>query len=103
LEEVVEVFNLLDNLKFSKEEEVEEKVYEDEKVRVLRTMSLDQVTDFMIQDEDEFVVLMEGKASIETDREVIEMKKGDFLFIEKGLRHRVIGQDKAVWFCLFVK
>lgn len=59
MEEVVEVFNLLDNLKFSKEEEVEEKVYEDEKVRVLRTMSLDQVTDFMIQDEDEFVVLME--------------------------------------------
>lgn len=55
----MEVFNLLDNLKFSKEEEVEEKVYEDEKVRVLRTMSLDQVTDFMIQDEDEFVVLME--------------------------------------------
>ena len=96
---MMEVFNLLDNLKFSKEEEVEEKVYEDEKVRVLRTMSLDQVTDFMIQDEDEFVVLMEGKASIET----IEMKKGDFLFIEKGLRHRVIGQDKAVWFCLFVK
>lgn len=99
----MEVFNLLDNLNFSRTEEVEEIVYEYEKVRVLRTMSLDQVTDFMIQEEDEFVVLMEGKASIETDREVIEMKKGDFLFIEKGLRHRVIGQDKAVWFCLFVK
>ena len=99
----MEVFDLLDNLKFSKEEEVEEKVYEDEKVRVLRTMSLDQVTDFMIQDEDEFVVLMEGKASIETDREVMEMKKGDFLFIEKGLRHRVIDQDRALWFCIFVK
>lgn len=99
----MEVFNLLDNLIFSKSEEVEEKVYEDEKVRVLRTMSLDQVTDFMIQDEDEFVVLMEGKASIETDREVIEMKKGDFIFIEKGLRHRVIDQDRAIWFCLFVK
>lgn len=99
----MEVFNLLANLNFSRTEEVEEKVYEDEKVRVLRTMSLDQVTDFMIQDEDEFVVLMEGKASIETDREVVEMKKGDFLFIEKGLRHKVIDQDKAVWFCLFVK
>lgn len=99
----MEVFNLLDNLKFSKEEEVEEKVYEDEKVRVLRTMSLDQLTEWMVQDEDEFVVLMEGKASIETDREVMEMKKGDFLFIEKGLRHRVIDQDRALWFCLFVK
>lgn len=103
MEEVVEVFNLLSNLKFSKKEEVEEIVYEDEKVRVLRTMSLDQFTEWMVQDEDEFVVLMEGKASIETDREVMEMKKGDFLFIEKGLRHRVIDQDRALWFCLFVK
>lgn len=103
MEEVVEVFNLFANLKFSKKEEVEEIVYEDEKVRVLRTMSLDQLTEWMVQDEDEFVVLMEGKASIETDREVIEMKKGDFLFIEKGLRHRVIDQDRALWFCLFVK
>lgn len=99
----MEVFNLLSNLKFSKKEEVEEIVYEDEKVRVLRTMSLDQFTEWMVQDEDEFVVLMEGKASIETDREVVEMKKGDFLFIEKGLRHRVIDQDRALWFCLFVK
>lgn len=99
----MEVFNLLSNLKFSKKEEVEEIVYEDEKVRVLRTMSLDQVTEWMVQDEDEFVVLMEGKASIETDREVMEMKKGDFLFIEKGLRHRVIDQDRALWFCIFVK
>ena len=99
----MEVFNLLSNLKFSKKEEVEEIVYEDEKVRVLRTMSLDQLTEWMVQDEDEFVVLMEGKASIETDREVMEMKKGDFLFIEKGLRHRVIDQDRALWFCLFVK
>lgn len=99
----MEVFNLLSNLKFSKKEEVEEIVYEDEKVRVLRTMSLDQMTGWMVQDEDEFVVLMEGKASIETDREVMEMKKGDFLFVEKGLRHRVIDQDRALWFCAFIK
>lgn len=99
----MEVFNLLNNLKFSKEEEVEEIVYEDEKVIVLRTMSLDQVTDFMIQDEDEFVILMEGFASIETEEKIVRMKKGDFLFIEKGLRHRVKDQDRALWFCLFVK
>lgn len=99
----MEVFNLLANLKFSKEEEVEEIVYEDEKVRVLRTMSLDQVTERMVQDEDEFVILMEGFASIETEVEIVRMKKGDFLFIGKGLRHRVIDQDRALWFCLFVK
>lgn len=99
----MEVFNLFDQIKFSDLEEVEEGIFENDRVRALRTMSLNQVTDFMVQDEDEFVILMDGFASIETESEVVRMKKGDFLFIPKGLRHRVIDQDKAIWFCLFVK
>lgn len=99
----MEVFNLFDHIRFSDLEEVEEGIFENEKVRALRTMSLNQVTDFMIQDEDEFVILMDGFASIETESEIVRMKKGDFLFIPKGLRHRVIDQYKALWFCLFVK
>lgn len=99
----MEVFNLFDRIKFSDLEEVEEGIFENDRVRALRTMSLNQVTDFMVQDEDEFVILMDGFASIETESEVVRMKKGDFLFIPKGLRHRVIDQDKAIWFCLFVK
>lgn len=99
----MDVFNLFDNIKFSDLEETQEGIFENEKVRAIRTMSLNQVTDYMVQDEDEFVILMEGLASIETESEIVRMKKGDFLFIPKGLRHRVIDQDKAVWFCLFVK
>lgn len=99
----MDIFNLFDHIKFSDLEEVEEGIFENEKVRAIRTMSLNQVTDYMVQDEDEFVILMEGLASIETESEIVRMKKGDFLFIPKGLRHRVIDQDKAVWFCLFVK
>lgn len=99
----MEVFNLFDRIKFSDLEEVEEGIFENDRVRALRTMSLNLVTDFMVQDEDEFVILMDGFASIETESEVVRMKKGDFLFIPKGLRHRVIDQDKAIWFCLFVK
>ncbi len=99
----MEVFNLFDHIRFSDLEEVEEGIFENDRVRALRTMSLNQVTDFMVQDEDEFVILMDGFASIETESEVVRMKKGDFLFIPKGLRHRVIDQDKAIWFCLFVK
>ena len=99
----MEDFNLFDQIKFSDLEEVEEGIFENDRVRALRTMSLNQVTDFMVQDEDEFVILMEGLASIETEDEIVRMKRGDFLFIPKGLRHRVIDQDKAIWFCLFVK
>lgn len=99
----MEVFNLFDHIKFSDLEEIEEGIFENEKVKVIRTLSLNQVTDYMVQDEDEVVILMEGLASIETESEIVRMKKGDFLFIPKGLRHRVIDQDKAIWFCLFVK
>lgn len=99
----MEVFNLFDHIRFSDLEEVEEGIFENEKVRALRTMSLNQVTDYMVQDEDEIVILMDGLASIETEDELVRMKKGDFLFIPKGLRHRVIDQDKALWFCIFVK
>lgn len=60
----MEVFNLLENLEFSSDEEVEEIIYEDEKMRVLRTMSLDQETDYMTQDEDELVILVAGEGSI---------------------------------------
>ncbi|WP_297789868.1 cupin domain-containing protein [uncultured Anaerococcus sp.] len=99
----MEVFNFLANLKFSTQEEVEELVYEDEKTRILRTLSLNQVTDFMTQDEDEAVLLLDGLASIETPTGTLRMKRGDFLFIPKGTRHRVVDQERAVWLCIFHK
>lgn len=46
----MEVFNLFDQIKFSDLEEVEEGIFENDRVRALRTMSLNQVTDFMVQD-----------------------------------------------------
>lgn len=99
----MEVFNLLENLEFSSDEEVEEIIYEDEKMRVLRTMSLDQETDYMTQDEDELVILVAGEGSIQTDDEIIKMKASDFLYIPHGQPHKVADQDKAVWFCVFIK
>lgn len=99
----MEVFNLLENLEFSSDEEVEEIIYEDEKMRVLRTMSLDQETDYMTQDEDELVILVAGEGSIQTDDEIIKMKAVDSLYIPNGQSHKVIDQDKAVWFCVFIK
>lgn len=99
----MKIFKLLKNLTFSQEEEVDQVIYEGEALKVLRTMSLNQTTDFMVQDQDEFVVLMKGKASIETSNDLVKMEEGDFLFIKKGVRHRVLDQDRAVWFCGFIK
>ncbi len=99
----MEVFNLLENLEFSSDEEVEEIIYEDEKMRVLRTMSLDQETDYMTQDEDELVILVAGEGSIQTKDRIIKMKPSDCIYIPYGQPHKVVDQDKAVWFCVFIK
>lgn len=99
----MEVFNLLENLEFSSDEEVEEIIYEDEKMRVLRTMSLDQETDYMTQDEDELVILVAGEGSIQTKGGIIKMKVSDCIYIPYGQSHKVVDQDKAVWFCVFIK
>ena len=99
----MEVFNLLENLEFSSDEEVEEIIYEDEKMRVLRTMSLDQETDYMTQDEDELVILVAGEGSIQTKDRIIKMKASDCIYIPYGQSHKVVDQDKAVLFCVFIK
>lgn len=41
-----ELYNVFKNIKFSEEREIEEKIYEDDSLKIIRTMSLDQVTDF---------------------------------------------------------
>lgn len=55
------LYNIFKNIRFSKDGEVEEKIYEDEGIKVIRTLSLDQVTDFYDQEELEIVFFAKGK------------------------------------------
>ena len=91
-----ELYNVFKNIKFSSEEEIEEKIYEDDSLKIIRTMSLDQVTGFYDQDELEIVILLGGKAQI-------ELEEGDNLVIRPHEIHRVSWQEKAVWLCIFKK
>lgn len=99
-----EFYNVFKNIKFSNDGEIEEKIYEDEGIRIIRTMSLDQVTDFYDQDELEIVFLLGGLAEIEYDNgRIISLEKGDTLEIRPHEIHRVRSQDRAVWLCIFRK
>ncbi|MCF7822193.1 MAG: cupin domain-containing protein [Mariprofundaceae bacterium] len=56
------------------------------------------------QDEDEFVLLLEGEAELEFEDETIHLKKGDYLTIKAYQRHRVkwTTPDKAtIWLAVF--
>jgi cupin 2 domain-containing protein len=57
------------------------------------------------QDEDEWVVLVRGTAALEFDGgEIVEMKEGDFLLIERHERHRVARtSEHAIWLAAHLK
>lgn len=97
------LFNLLDNLNFSEKCEIEEIIYEDESIVINRTLSLNQVTEEFDQKDLEIVLLYDGEAKIKFKDEVIELKPGDVLKINPHDVHRVIYQNKAIWFCIFKK
>lgn len=98
------LYNVFKNIKFSSDGEIEEKIYEDESLKIIRTMSLDQVTDFYDQEELEIVFLLGGVAEIEyDDGRTISLEKGDTLEIKPHEIHRVKSQEKAIWLCIFKK
>ena len=98
------LYNVFKNIKFSSEEEIEEKIYEDDSLKIIRTMSLDQVSGFYDQEELEIVFLLKGKAQIEYEgRRRIDLGEGDSLVIRPHEIHRVSWQEKAVWLCIFKK
>lgn len=98
------LYNIFKNIKFSIEEEIEEKIYEDEGIKVIRTMSLDQVTGFYDQEELEIVFLLRGKAQIEyEDGRRLDLGEGDSLVIRPHEIHKVSWQERAVWLCIFKK
>lgn len=98
------IYNIFKNIKFSRDGEIEEKIYEDDGIKVLRTLSLDQVTGFYDQDELEIVFLLKGKAQIEyEDGRRLDLGEGDSLVISPHEIHRVSWQEEAVWLCIFKK
>lgn len=98
------LYNIFKNIKFSRDGEIEEKIYEDDGIKVIRTMSLDQVTGFYDQDELEIVFLLKGKAQIEyEDGRRLDLGEGDSPVIRPHEIHRVSWQEKAVWLCIFKK
>lgn len=97
------LFNIIDNLNFSKDSEIEEIIYEDEDILINRTLSLNQNTDEFDQENLEIALLYDGKASIEFKDEVIILKPGDIIRINPHDVHRVFNQEKAIWICVFKK
>ena len=85
------------------EEEIVDILKENENVKIERIISRGQVSDWMVQEKREYVLLIQGNAVIEFNDKTVEMKSGDTLFIEKSERHRVAYTSESpccIWFCV---
>jgi len=78
---------------------------ESDSVRIERIISTGQTTDWYDQDETEFVLLLDGNATLDfDDGQQVELGKGDWLTIKPHRRHRVTftsTQPPCIWFCVF--
>lgn len=99
----MKVYNIFDDLAFSEEREIEETIFENDQVKIIRICSLNQATDFYNQDQLEIVKIVRGRARLEIEGEVLDLKEGDILPIHPHQIHRVLSQDHAVWLCIFLK
>lgn len=97
------IYNIFEDLEFSPDREIEEIIFENEKIRLIRTASLGQATDYYDQEELEIVKIEKGRATLEIEGNLVELKEGDILPIPPHQVHRVVSQDKTIWLCIFVK
>ena len=85
------------------EEEIVDILKENGDVKIERIISTGQVSDWMVQEKKEYVLLLQGNTVIEFNDKKVEMKAGDTLFIEKSERHRVAYTSESpccIWFCV---
>lgn len=99
----MKIYNIFDKLEFSEDRELENLIFENDQVKIIRISSLNQTTDFYDQDQLEIVKIVRGRATLEIEGELVNLKEGDILPIHPHQVHRVISQDKTVWLCIFVK
>lgn len=94
--------NILDGSCASSKQEVTTDLLNDG-VRIEKIVSMGQCTDWMRQQENEWVSVMSGKGIIEfCDGTSVTLNAGDHVLIPAGREHRVEFTSKpCIWLCVF--
>ncbi len=74
-------------------------------VEIIRIVSSDRLEEKVYcQDEDEWVVVLEGEALLSLDGEEKRLKRGDSLFIPAKTQHRVLETKRGtLWLAIHIK
>lgn len=99
------VENLFSPIPDSLPEELENILSAGNDFQLKRIVSRGHTTDWYDQDQDEWVVLLSGAATLEFEGgNTVDFKPGDYLLIPAHQRHRVCWTDpekESVWLALF--
>lgn len=79
-------------------------LFEHKNVKINRIISSNELEDKLyMQDEDEWLVLLEGEATLLLNEEEKKLKKGDTLFIPAKTPHRVLyTQAGTLWLTVHI-
>lgn len=100
-------YNIFDEIPIDKNEEKFFEIFKNESIRVEKIVSNGQKSpkDFWYeQEENEYILLLEGFAILEFEDAEVELKKGDCLNIEAFKKHRVKFtslDEPTIWFAVF--
>ena len=77
-------------------------LFEKEKIKIVRIVSSDTLeTKEYCQEEDEFVILLEGSAKLDIEGRVVTLNRGDTLFIPAETKHKVLlAQQGTLWLAI---
>ncbi|RRS31561.1 MAG: cupin [Epsilonproteobacteria bacterium (ex Lamellibrachia satsuma)] len=79
-------------------------LFEYKNIKINRIVSSDKIvpTEY-IQDEDEWVVVLEGRATVSMQNKEIQLTKGDTLFIKAKTPHKVLKTLKdTLWLAIHI-
>ncbi len=96
--------NIFDVKNIDKTKEIVEILKENENVKIEKIISTGQTTEWMEQEKEEFVMLIQGEAIIEYENKKQELRAGDTVIIKKNEKHRVVYTSESpccIWLCVF--
>jgi cupin 2 domain-containing protein len=104
----IRVDNLFANLPELYESEQSLSVFEKLSIKIERIVSESYSSPpgfWYDQDEDEWVVVLRGKATLEFEEgELVRMQEGDYVTIPRHLKHRIQQTDpKTIWLVVHVR
>lgn len=100
--------NFFENIDINKNKEIVDIIHNKNNVRIERIISTGQISPdnfWYDQDENEWLILLDGEAEIEyIDNSTIFLQKGDYLLIPAHKKHRVKYTEidtNTIWLAIF--